>query len=169
MGDISISSISYDSIFLASMWRESEAEAITQLEAALGFSIPQQPNQFTEESGCVAACLSPGRYLVLAESSQIDPAVAEQGDAGLISLVQLDHSREVFRLSGRHAARLLMKGVAIDLDESALPVGSLFQSSIHDIGVIALRREPSSFDLLVYKSFGASFHHWLQDAAMEFS
>ncbi|WP_299193621.1 sarcosine oxidase subunit gamma family protein [uncultured Erythrobacter sp.] len=169
MVEILIEPVSYRSTFAANMWRESAVEAAVQLETDLGLAVPRQPNRFTEDEGKIAACLSPGRYLVLAENSQIFLKVAQSCDAGLISLVQLDHSREAFRLSGKQAARLLMKGVAIDLDESAFPVGSLFQSSIHDIGVIALRREASSFDLLVYKSFGVSFHHWLQDAAMEFS
>lgn len=169
MGDIAIDPVSIQTAFMASMWRASTAEAVAQLEAALGFDLPKQPNQFTEDNECAAACLSPGRYLVLAESDQLYPSVAACCEAGIVSLVQLDHSREAFRVSGRHAAQLLMKGVAIDLDEKVFPVGSLFQSSIHDIGVTALRRGASSFDLLVYKSFAESFRHWLDDAAMEFS
>ena len=169
MADIAIEPATFQTAFIVSMWRDSAAEAVAQLEAALGFDLPKQPNQFTEESGCIAACLSPGRYLVLATSDQLYPSVAARCDAGSVSLVQLDHSREAFRISGRRAARLLMKGVAIDLDENAFPVGSLFQSSIHDIGVAGFRRGASSFDLLVYKSFAHSFEHWLRDAAMEFS
>lgn len=169
MAEIVIEPIRFESTFMASLWRESAADAKSQLAGALGCTLSDRPNRFAEQDGRIAACLSPGRHLVLSETGQLFASVAERCDASLVSLVQLDHSREAYRVSGTHAARLLMKGVAIDLDEQAFPVGSLFQSSIHDIGVTALRRERSSFDLLVYKSFSSSFHNWLADAAMEFS
>ncbi|ANU06432.1 sarcosine oxidase subunit gamma [Paraurantiacibacter namhicola] len=169
MADIAIEPIAFKSLFMASLWRGTAPAGAAQLESALNCALPDKPNRFTEKDGIVAACLIPGRYLLLAETGQLYPAAAGNCDPALVSLVQLDHSRKAFRVSGPQAARLLMKGVAIDLDEAAFPAGSLFQSSIHDIGVVGLRRGASSFDLLVYTSFADSFEHWLRDAAMEFS
>ncbi|MFN2099661.1 sarcosine oxidase subunit gamma [Altererythrobacter sp. MF3-039] len=169
MADVTIEATDFETVFMANMWRSTVADGAQQLSAALQSEIPVEPNRFIERDGRIAACLSPGRYLILADAGTLYERVREQCDPELISMVQLDHSREAFRLEGQQAAKLLMKGVAIDLDETRFPVGSLFQSSIHDIGLTALKRGSSSFDLLVYNSFADSFCHWLFDAAMEFS
>lgn len=169
MPDVAIEPISFPDAFVVSMWRDTLQKGSELLGHAMGFELPQEPNRFTEKGGRIAACISPGRFLVLSEGEGLEKELTELIEPEIMTLVQLGHSRESFRLSGKQSSRLLMKGVAIDLDQAAFPVGALFQSSIHDIGLTALRRGPEQFDLLVYKSFAEAFSTWLADAAMEFS
>lgn len=169
MAKVTITPLAYKTLCMVSAWPEKLGRVAEHIEATCGLAPPARPNQFSESNGRIVACLAPGRFLLLSQDEAFSSQITGQDHSDILTIVQLDHSREIFRMEGEQASRLLMKGVAIDLDENAFPVGSLFQSSIHDIAVIALRRGPHQFDVLAYKSYAASLRHWLDDAALEFS
>jgi sarcosine oxidase subunit gamma len=154
---------------MVSCWPDTQTQVVKQLQDALGCQVPAKPNLFLEANERLIACVSPGRYLIISEEEPLGSTLGDNCDADLCTTVELDNSRQLFRLTGPMTAHLLMKGVAIDLDQARFPVGSMFQSAIHEIGLTALCRGPDWFDLLVYKSYSNSFAEWLDDAAMEFS
>ena len=116
---------------------------------------------------CDVLLVGAGRFLIIdwdgvatAEVRSIDAKIAAVSDVG--------NARSVVRLSGDLSSRLLMKGMAIDMDETVTPIGTTWQSSIQGIGVIIHRESTSSFTLLCNRGYARSFWHWLTDEGAEF-
>jgi len=168
MADLDIQKIEFSTMMMVGAWPDSLNQTVSALEAYAKCAPPLAPSRFTANDENVVACISPGRFLLISESPGLGERAMDGFEADIATVVQLNHSRSAFRLTGAKAVQLLMKGLAIDLRADAFPIGSLFQSIVHDIGVIGLRRERDCFDLLVYQSYASSFHHWLNDAAIEF-
>lgn len=108
----------------------------------------------------------PGRWLALHDRP---PARFFDGFSqkleGLASVVDQSGAYGVLRLSGPPVFNVLAKGVAIDLDASAFPTGSVAVTQIAHIGVTLWKIEESVFDIAVARSFASSFTHWLTTSA----
>lgn len=70
----------------------------------------------------------------------------------------------VLRFSGPGAGALLQKGVYIDLDPDAFPVGSAAVTAIAHIGVTLWKVDADRFDLALFRSYAGSFSHWIESA-----
>ncbi|MDB5697692.1 MAG: sarcosine oxidase subunit gamma [Alphaproteobacteria bacterium] len=72
----------------------------------------------------------------------------------------------VFRLEGPGARTVLQRGASIDLHPERFAVGSAATTLIAHIGVIIAQiGDGPAYDLAVFRSFEASFRHWLAIAA----
>lgn len=86
--------------------------------------------------------------------------------AGLASVSDQSGAYRVFRLEGRFARQLLQRGVAVDLDAVAFPVGSVAITAIAYLDVIVRRLDGADvFELAVFRSSSQAFVRWL-DAAV---
>ena len=88
---------------------------------------------------------------------------------GLASVTDQSDSRVVLEISGLRAREALAKGVPIDLDAVAFPVGSVAQTSAGHIGLqIACIDAAPVFEIQVAQSFAGSFWTWLAASSAEF-
>jgi sarcosine oxidase subunit gamma len=109
--------------------------------------------------------LSPRRLWFVGSPSALATALAD-GLAPQASVLSLTAGRRRYRLTGGRCTEVLAKGIALDLEGSGLPPGRAAETQLHRMPVL-LHRRPDSFELLVPRSFAASFEAWVADAAME--
>lgn len=168
MANLTIASFVPAAAAMIGAWPDSLADVDAALERSLeGGEVPTIGTHASSTKGTIA-CLSPGRYLILSDEPEWVGSITASLSIDKAACVILDHSRQAYRLRGNRAADVLMKGIAVDMDEAVTSPGSVIQSSIHGVGVIALRHTSDIFDLYVYVSLADSFADWLKDAALEY-
>jgi sarcosine oxidase subunit gamma len=89
--------------------------------------------------------------------------------AGLASISDQSGGRTVIRVSGPRARDVLAKGLPIDLDPRAFPLGSAATSVIALMGVQLWQTEDTrSYDIAMFRSVSQSFWRWLTASSAEF-
>jgi heterotetrameric sarcosine oxidase gamma subunit len=107
----------------------------------------------------------PGTWLVLAD----DPAThAERLRAALGPLASVSDQSGAYlilRLSGPEARTVLQRGAPVDLHPSAFGPGSVATTVIAHIGVVIRQLDAApTYEVAVFRSYAASFRHWLAEA-----
>jgi sarcosine oxidase subunit gamma len=113
----------------------------------------------------------PGQWLAVSESLANEALASDlaQRMKGLASVVDQSGGRTVLRISGPHARDVLAKGLPIDLDPRAFPLGSAATSIVSLMGVQLWQTDDTrSYDIAVFRSVSASFWRWLAASAAEF-
>ncbi len=149
-------------------WPDTKEKIEGILASSLQLTVPNRPGQAAVSDKGTLMVVAPGRYLLTSDSSGISERLAEQIDAEHGVITDLSHARAGIRLSGRHAADVLNKGFAIDLDIRKFPAHSVAQTTFHHVGLTLHRVEEHSFDLFVFRGFAVSFWESLTDAALEY-
>ncbi len=97
--------------------------------------------------------------------SLADEALARDLQAklqGLASISDQSGGRTVLNISGRRARDVLAKGLPIDLDPRAFPLGSAATSAISHMGVQLWQMDDTrSYDIAIFRSLSESFWRWL--------
>jgi sarcosine oxidase subunit gamma len=107
--------------------------------------------------------VAPGGWLVLQHARTPDfiPALRRAlGEAAYVA----DQSGAylIWRIAGPGAQTLLQRGAPVDLHPDAFPPGAAASTVIAHIGVLLWRLEPpAGFAVAVFRSYEASFRHWL--------
>ena len=113
----------------------------------------------------------PGQWLAVSvalanEALAVDLAAKLQG---LASVSDQSGGRTVLRIGGSRARDVLAKGLPIDLDPRAFPLGSAATSAISHIGVQLWQADDTrSYDIAIFRSLSESFWRWLTASAAEF-
>ena len=108
----------------------------------------------------------PGQWLAISEALAGELAAKLQG---LASVSDQSGGRTVLRMGGNRARDVLAKGLPIDLDPRAFPLGSAATSAISHIGVQLWQADDTrSYDLAIFRSLSESFWRWLTASAAEF-
>lgn len=149
-------------------WPDTKDALETILKDLLKLAVPARPGQAAVSAEGKLLVTGPGRYLLVSHKADLAQHLSERIDIETGVVTDLSHARAGIRISGRNAADVLLKGVAIDLDIRSFPVGSVAQSSFHHVGVTFHRTDETTFDLLVFRGFAVSFWEALTDAALEF-
>jgi heterotetrameric sarcosine oxidase gamma subunit len=113
----------------------------------------------------------PGQWFAVSESLANEALARDlaQRLAGLASISDQSGGRTVLRVSGPRARDVLAKGLPIDLDPRAFPLGSAATSVIGHIGVQLWQVDDTrSYDIAIFRSLSHSFWHWLTASAGEF-
>jgi sarcosine oxidase, subunit gamma len=137
--------------------------------ALLGVDLPE-PCTFTSGETFDVLWMGPDEYLVLGralsrESAELEGALSRE--SAVLAVVDVSAQRNVFRLTGAHAADVLAHGCAIDLDPSVSPPGTCVQTLFARTGIVLMVRE-DGFTILVRQSFTDYFKAWLADASWEY-
>lgn len=141
--------------------KDKTAELIAKAKTDFGFDLSDAPVH--ARAGAVAALgLGPGRWLFL----DACPERLALSFSGLASLSDHSDGYAVFEISGPEARRALAKGVPLDLE--MFQDGDAAVTAIAHIGAILWKSGPERFALAVFRSYAASFWHWLQASAAEF-
>ena len=113
----------------------------------------------------------PGQWLAVSEALANEALASELAAKlqGLASVSDQSGGRTVLRMGGNRAREVLAKGLPIDLDPRAFPLGSAATSAISHIGVQLWQADDMrSYDLAVFRSLSESFWRWLTASAAEF-
>jgi methylglutamate dehydrogenase subunit D len=113
----------------------------------------------------------PGQWLAVSEALA-NEALASKLAAklqGLASVSDQSGGRTVLRVSGNRARDVLAKGLPLDLDPRAFPLGSAATSAISHIGLQLWQADDTrSYDIAIFRSLSESFWRWLTASAAEF-
>ena len=113
----------------------------------------------------------PGQWLAASESLANEALARDlaQRLKGLASISDQSGGRTVLRVSGPRARDVLAKGLPIDLDPRAFPLGSAATSTISLMGVQLWQTDDTrSYDIAIFRSVSASFWRWLTASAGEY-
>jgi len=106
----------------------------------------------------------PGQWLAVSETLANEALARDlaQHIAGLASISDQSGGRTVLRVSGKRAREVLAKGLPIDLDPRAFPLGSAATSVISLMGVQLWQVDDTrSYDIAIFRSLSQSFWRWL--------
>ena len=157
-----------NSMVLVGAWPNSLELVTTKLKSVCGIQPDSTPGCGVISKESIIACLTPGRFLLLSEASDIFEKLNDLMMPNASTVLDLSHSRIGYRISGPAVSRVLAKGLAIDTDESMFPALSVTQSTIDHVSVLIICIKPGVFDLYVPSSFAQSIAHWLTDASLEY-
>jgi methylglutamate dehydrogenase subunit D len=113
----------------------------------------------------------PGQWLAVSESLGSEALARDlaQRLKSLASISDQSGGRTVIRISGTRARDVLAKGLPIDLDPRAFPLGSAATSTISLMGVQLWQTgDTQSYDIALFRSVSQSFWRWLTASAAEF-
>jgi len=151
--------------------RKGQAEAL-RAEVASAYSVDLPGSSRVAQGSQVSFVgYGPGQWLAVSESLANEALARDLAHRlqGLASISDQSGGRTVLRLSGPRARDVLAKGLPIDLDPRAFPLGSAATSVISLMGVQLWQIDDTrSYDLAVFRSLSASFWRWLTASAAEF-
>jgi sarcosine oxidase subunit gamma len=113
----------------------------------------------------------PGQWLAVSEALANEALASELAAQlqGLASVSDQSGGRTVLRVSGNRARDVLAKGLPLDLDPRAFPLGSAATSAISHIGLQLWQADDTrSYDIAIFRSLSESFWRWLTASAAEF-
>ena len=113
----------------------------------------------------------PAQWLAVSESFASEALARDLQDKlqGLASISDQSGGRTVLRISGRRAREVLAKGLPIDLDPRAFPLGSAATSAISHMGIQIWQSDDTrSYDIAIFRSLSESFWRWLTASAAEY-
>jgi heterotetrameric sarcosine oxidase gamma subunit len=151
--------------------RKGQASALSAaVRKAYGVDLPASSRV---AQGAVVSFIGygPGQWLAVSEALANEALAGELAAKlqGLASVSDQSGGRTVLRMGGNRARDVLAKGLPIDLDPRAFPLGSAATSAISHIGVQLWQADDTrSYDLAIFRSLSESFWRWLTASAAEF-
>lgn len=132
----------------------------------LGCEMPSGPRAAFGQGSAVVGT-GPGTWLFLQDNAAPDFADELQFQlAGLAGVSDQSSGYVVQRLIGSAARTLLRRGASIDFHPEQFGPGSAATTVISHIGVILWQVDDRpTYDLAVFRSYSASFRHWLEQAS----
>lgn len=163
MADLSISA--REGLGIASVMARKGVDA-GAIGAVLGATLPERPAAVFAGGRAIVGT-GPGTWLVLEEGAGGDFAEGlAYALAGLAAVSDQSSGYLVQRLSGAGARTLLQRGAAIDFHPDAFRPGSAATTVIAHIGVILWQVDDApTYEVATFRSFAASFRHWLDETA----
>ena len=137
---------------------------------AYGVHLPEN-SRVAQGSAVSFIGYGPGQWLGVSESLAHEALAGDlsQRLAGLASISDQSGGRTVLRVSGPRARDVLAKGLPVDLDPRAFPLGSAATSVIGHMGVQLWQMDATrSYDIAIFRSLSQSFWRWLTASAAEF-
>ena len=156
--------------------RKGQAEALkAAVASAYGVQLPASSRvaEGRDAQGSAVSFIGygPGQWLAVSESFASEALARDLQDKlqGLASISDQSGGRTVLRIGGRRAREVLAKGLPIDLDPRAFPLGSAATSAISHMGVQIWQMDDTrSYDIAIFRSLSESFWRWLTASAAEF-
>jgi len=148
--------------------RGGSAALAERVKALFDLDLPDGPRRV--EAGPVAfVATGPGAWLAVCEDAPSGWSDQLAGQLeGLASVCDQSDGYAAIGLEGPAVLDVLAKGVFLDLDLRAFPVGAGAGATVAHIGVILWRRDVAEFEMLTFRSYAASFWHWLAESAAEY-
>jgi sarcosine oxidase subunit gamma len=151
--------------------RKGQARALQdRVREIYGVDLPQTSRVVTGRAVSFIG-YGPGQWLAFSELHPNEELARDLAERlkGLTSVSDQSSGRTIIRLSGPRARDVLAKGLPIDLDPRAFPLGSAATSTISLMGVQLWQAgDTLSYDIAIFRSLSESFWRWLTASAAEF-
>lgn len=151
--------------------RKGQPSALTvAVRKAYGVDLPAAP-RVAQGAAVSFIGYGPGQWLAVSEALANEVLAGDLAAKlqGLASVSDQSGGRTVLQIGGNRASDVLAKGLPIDLDPRAFPLGSAATSAISHIGVQLWQADPTrSYDIAIFRSLSESFWRWLTASAAEF-
>jgi methylglutamate dehydrogenase subunit D len=151
--------------------RKGQAAALSAaVRKAYGLDLPAS-SRVAEGAAVRFIGYGPGQWLAVSEALANEALASELAAQlqGLASVSDQSGGRTVLRVSGGRARDVLAKGLPLDLDPRAFPLGSAATSAISHIGLQLWQADDTrSYDIAIFRSLSESFWRWLTASAAEF-
>lgn len=150
---------------LSAFWRPASIAYIARRRGAAapdcGAPWPET-NRLAEGDAMIVANIAPDAALAISpqENAQWSDNLRAQINTHA-AVTDQSGAYRVLRLEGDAARELLASGIFIDFDPEGFPPGSSEAVRCGHIAVIVLHRADGAFEILVPRSYCASFLHWL--------
>jgi sarcosine oxidase subunit gamma len=140
---------------------------------ALGFELPREPNQATQQDDLTALWLSPEEWLLVTPRSDHGNtcAMLSQVLAGIHALViDVSDRWSVISVTGSQTINVLSKGTSLNLQASAFGPGHCAQTRLGNVAIVIHQHvDKSTYDLFVDSTIAEFLWCWLDNAATEFN
>ena len=147
------------------------ADAMKRASDCVGIPLPTQPLSSVESNGTRVHWVAPDEWYVLMprdKAAGFEVAFREAMSGMHYSIVDVSGGQTVLSLTGQGAREVLMKGAAVDVHDSAFPVGKVVGTAIAKSSGMIVRTGDDSYELLIRRSFANYLWDWLSDACQEF-
>lgn len=142
-------------------------DAVTQ---AVGGAAPALSGATCTSALGLLMRIGPEEFLLVDETAVPHrvAALRQQVTTGIGSVTDLSHARCRIRIEGDKCLNTLAKLFALDLRETAFPIGEVRLSGHHHVPCLLHRCGTQSFDLYVFSTYARDQLDTLKDAALEF-
>jgi heterotetrameric sarcosine oxidase gamma subunit len=107
----------------------------------------------------------PGTWLALGEGPADHAHRLQAGLGPLASVADQSGAYVILRISGPEARTVLQRGAPVDLHPATFGPGSVATTVIAHIGVVIRQLDDTAaYEVAVFRSYAASFRHWLGQA-----
>jgi len=130
--------------------------AIAIVGRAFGVRLPPAPCRAATGEGRAALWLGPDEWLLLApagEAERLSQGLLQEIGGVPASIVDVSHRQVGIAVTGPAAADALNSFNALDLDDSAFPVGMCTRTLLGKAEIVLWRTEPETFRIEVWRSF----------------
>lgn len=142
-------------------------QAVETAERVLGQPIPQAANTFTN-GGHEVYWLGPDEWLIANVAERAAALGSELAEAlgGFHAAVNdVSGGNVELLVRGAEARAVLAKGCALDLHPREFAPGQCAQTGLGRAAVLLAAVDPSSYAIVVRRSFSDYVHRWLENAA----
>lgn len=146
------------------------AEAASTCSKAFGVSLPTTLLKAETNGTRTAISLGPDEWQLIAEDGVAESLAKEIANAmgsTFHSLVDISHRNTAFDVSGLAAETLLASGALLDLNVASFPVGMATRTVYSKAEVILWRKDASTFNVSVWRSFVPFVWGLLHEASHE--
>jgi len=130
--------------------------AVSMIGRAFGLWLPRDHCRATAAADRAALWLGPDEWLLLApaaESERLSHALAQAAGEEPASIVDVSHRQIGISVEGPASADVLNSFNALDLAESAFPVGMCTRTLFGKVEIVLWRTEWETFRIEVWRSF----------------
>ena len=113
--------------------------------------------------------IGPGKWLAVAEPDAAPLAERLSREfGGLAAVTDLSDAYAVLRVAGASARALFERGLGVDLHPRAFKPGDVAVTTCDHFNVVIWQLDAApTYEVALYRSYAASFHHWLTESAAE--
>ncbi len=129
-----------------------EGDALSVVEAGLGFGLPREPKHSTSNGQRHALWLGPDEWLLIDDGDAEADLLALGGDAE-VAVVDVSHRNAGFRVFGPKVETVLQGGCPQNLSLATFPVGACSRTIFGKAEVVLLRTADDTFRVECWRSF----------------
>jgi sarcosine oxidase subunit gamma len=146
--------------------RRSREAGLASVNSALGCELPAAIDAVTVTGGLRLYRTGPEHYWVVSSEATTPARLEAMLPGESVAVTPLSSSRVCVSVTGAMAGAVLAAGIPVDLHPSVFRVGQFCQTGLHHTGVLLERRAEDRYDLFFLRTFAATLHEWLTDAAL---
>lgn len=148
-------------------WPDTIQSAAECISAVMGALPSFEPGRVTVGENGASGVVGPGRILIEFDKPDATERAIQSVSSAHGTVTDLGHARLIFELSGDKAAFTLSKGINVDFDMAAFPVGTIMATGIHGMPLTIVRSAPEIFRVFAPTTFAGAFAEWLSEAARD--